>query len=131
MTFLKKAYLRASNIPGFHWGELICLMLLSFFMGVALSGYDAAAVRLYFEHVPLSVMGYDFIYVAFLFFFVGFQRSVLTRRKGYGIIKILSALMFLSTLLLIGIETLNQNLFAHVLFVSKYLLLLFLLWHFF
>ena len=53
MTFLKKAYLRASNIPGFHWGELICLMLLSFFMGVALSGYDAAAVRLYFEHVPL------------------------------------------------------------------------------
>ena len=125
MTFLKKAYLRASNIPGFHWGELVCLMLLSFFMGVALSGYDAASVRLYFEHVPLSVMGYDFIYISFLFFFVGLQRSVLTRRKGYGIIKILSVLIFLSTLLLIGIETLNKNLFAHVLFVSKYLLFAF------
>ena len=69
MTFLKKAYLRASNIPGFHWGELVCLMLLSFFMGVALCGYDVAAVRLYFEHVPLSVMGYDFIYIAFLLIF--------------------------------------------------------------
>ena len=125
MTFLKKAYLRASNIPGFHWGELVCLMLLSFFMGVALCGYDVAAVRLYFEHVPLSVMGYDFIYIAFLFFFVGLQRSLLTRRRGYGIIKILSAVIFLITLILIGIETLNQNLFAHVLFISKYLVFAF------
>ncbi|MBO7244895.1 MAG: HEAT repeat domain-containing protein [Alphaproteobacteria bacterium] len=121
MTFLKKAYLRASDIPGFHFGELVCLMLLSFFMGMALSGYDAASVRLYFEHVPLPVMGYDFIYIAFLWFFIGYQRSILTRQKGYGAIKILSAVVFLNTLVLIGMETLNQNLFAHVLFVSKYL----------
>lgn len=125
MTFLKKAYLRVSNIPGFHFGELICLMLLSFFMGVALSGYDAAAVRLYFEHVPLFVMGYDFIYVAFLLFFVGYQKTVLTRQKGYGVIRILSLLIFLNALILYGIETLDKNLFAHLLFVTKYLIFAF------
>ena len=72
MTFLKKVYIVASSIPGFNFGMLICLMLLSFVMGIALSFFDSATLRLYFEYAPVGALGYNLVFVSFFMFLMGY-----------------------------------------------------------
>ena len=95
MSFLKKAYITVSSVPGFHLGVLICMMLLSFGIGVALSVFDAATVRLYFDFVDVVYLKYDLLFVAFTLFLIGYLRRRLGRNKGYGSVFILSLLLLL------------------------------------
>ncbi len=120
MTFLKKAYITVSSIPGFNLGVLICLMLLSFGVGIALACFDAATLRLYFENVGRFSLAYDLLFASFLLFLWGAVFKSLTRRKGYGCIKVLSFSLLALIAVLYGMETKNAKFFTHVLFVLKY-----------
>ena len=120
MSFLKKAYITVSSVPGFHFGVLICLMLLSFGMGIALSVFDAATVRLYFGSVDPVYLAYDLLFVSFSLFLTGYFCRKLNRNKGYGYVRVLSLLVLLLTLIIWGIETKYSLFFRHALFVSKY-----------
>ena len=120
MSFLKKAYITVSSVPGFHLGVLICMMLLSFGIGVALSVFDAATVRLYFDFVDVVYLKYDLLFVAFTLFLIGYLRRRLGRNKGYGSVFILSLLLLLLTGILYGVESKYALLSIHLLFISKY-----------
>lgn len=122
MTFLKKAFITLSSIPGFHFGVLICLMLLSFVVGVSLSCFDAATVRLYVESAKLFLLAYDLMFVSFLLSLLGYVHRGLTKRKGYGSIKALTFLFILLIPILWGVGTKGGELYIHLLFIIKYAL---------
>lgn len=122
MTFLKKAYITVSTVPGFHWGMLACLMLLSFCVGMGLSCFDTATVRLFVESAKVFLLGYDLLFVSFLLFFLGYIHRGLLKRKGYGSIKALSILFILMTPIIWGVGTRSDEIYVHLLFMGKYAL---------
>ncbi|MBQ8251118.1 MAG: hypothetical protein IJY92_04310 [Alphaproteobacteria bacterium] len=122
MTFLKKAFITLSTIPGFHFGMLLCLMFLSFFVGIGLSCFDAATVRLFVENSKLFLLGYDLLFVSFLLFFLGYIHRGLAKRKGYGSIAALSVLFVLTTPIIWGVGTQAGEIYMHLLFMGKYAL---------
>ena len=122
MTFLKKAFISVSTIPGFHLGMLFLLMMLSFCLGIGLSCFDAATVRLFVENSKLFLLGYDLLFVSFLLFFLGYIHRGLAKRKGYGSITALSILLILMTPIIWGVGTRSGEIYMHLLFVGKYAL---------
>ncbi len=122
MTFLKKAFITLSSVPGFHFGVLICLMLLSFVVGMSLACFDAATVRLYIENAKVFLLGYDLMLVSFLLSLLGYLHRGLTKQKGYGSVKALSFLFLLLTPIVWGVGTKGDELYIHFLFVMKYAL---------
>ena len=122
MTFLKKAFISVSTIPGFHLGMLLLLMALSFFVGIGLSCFDAATVRLFVENSKLFLLGYDLLFVSFLLFFLGYIHRGLAKRKGYGSITALSILLILMTPIIWGVGMRSGEIYMHLLFMGKYAL---------
>ena len=122
MSFLKKAFITASTVPGFHLGMLLCLMFLSFFVGIGLSCFDAATVRLFVENSKLFLLGYDLLFVSFLLFFLGYIHRGLAKRKGYGSIKALSVLLILLIPIIWGVGMRLGEIYMHLLFIGKYAL---------
>ena len=121
MTFLKKAFITISSVPGFNLGVLICLMLLAFGMGITLACFDAATVRLFLEDAQEFFVAYDLLFASFLLFFWGALFRNLTRRKGYASVCVLGISLLLLASILYGVNK-NPTLFLHILFISKYVI---------
>lgn len=121
MTFFKKVFITASAVPAFNIGMLFFLMGIACLKGIALSCFDIAATRLYIEQTALISIGFDFIIIALLMFFIGYETRVLKRRKGYGALMLSGTLLVLLTGVLYGVES-HWTAFFDLLFISKYLI---------
>ncbi len=124
MTFLKGLFLKASELPAFNIGLILFLMTLAFVKSTALALLDTATVSWFLSEFGLLRIGFDFILVGVLMGWVGRRVLLLTRRRGYGVLRVFLSVVLLVTLGLLAADF-NGEGGTDILFIIKYVVFVF------
>ena len=120
MSIFKKVFIKTSNMPAFHIGLLLFIMGLAGMKSIALTFLDIGAVQLFLTLTSHRAIGIDLISVAMLMAWTGYETRLLSRRKGYGAVWIMS-LLLLIFMGLIGMIEYHIPAIYDLLFIAKYI----------
>ncbi len=121
MTFLKRLFLKASELPAFNMGLILFLMGLAVLKSTALALIDTGTVALFLAENGILRIAFDFTVVGVLMSFAGREVLRLTRQRGYGVMRVFSGAVLALTIGILTAEVGGVG-GSDFLFILKYML---------
>ncbi len=119
MTFLKRLFLKASELPAFNIALILFLMTLALVKSMALALLDTGTVAWFLAEHGLLRIGFDFILLGVLMSFIGREVLLLKRRRGYGVLRVFVVSVLLVTVGLLAADAHGKG-GTDILLVIKY-----------